>query len=768
VRVWQYPTGQRCSWAYNSLAVLLHSTHGEAPDWRSVVESIEGAVLVLDLQGRILLANRAVQRYTATPGAELSGQYLWELPEVILYAQQIQTLFAAALDGSGIKPFHLPLTSLDGNEHVLLWHNQFLRNPEGEPTHVLLTGIDITRQQQVEAALREREQHYRFALRSAQAVSWERDLTTGSGTWSEAAPDLYGIDPTTTGASLERWRNLVHPEDKEADARLMERMLAEKWETFETERRIIHPTKGVRWLLSRGRIIYSAQGEPVQMVGIDTDVTERKHTQQVLEESEARFRFMADAAPVLMWVSDASKACTFFNQGWLRFTGRTMDQELGFGWAEGVHPEDYDRCLAVYISAFDARQPFRMDHRLKHHDGTYRWVMDEAVPRYEPDGTFVGYIGSCIDIHDRKMYEASLVQREAEERHLKEQAVQESSRLQAVLEVLPAGVFICNRDGQLITTNPAARELWGGDAPLVEVEDTQFGIYPAWKPDGTPLEAHEWGMIRALQGEVVVGQEVRIRCLDGTSKTILNYARPIEDAQGNRYGAVAVSIDVTKVREVQQAQRRAELEHALAEQLSVERRKLGRELHDGIRQQLVGIQMLSTSLNKKLKASGIPEASLMEEFTRLVADTSLQVRELISGLVPVKVAAEHLFPALQRSAANIEQWYGLSCRCHKEGGIHLKDDEVADHLFHIAQEAMTNAAKHSKATGITVLLHGRPTKLSLSVMDDGVGLPEDYEKMGGMGVSNMQSRAEIIGATLKIISSDQGGAAITCELTLDA
>jgi PAS domain S-box-containing protein len=127
----------------------------------------------------------------------------------------------------------------------------------------------------------------------------------------------------------------------------------------------------------------------------------------LVHESEERFKLMTDSAPVMMWVSGPDKLCTYFNKGWLQFTGRTLDQELGNGWAQGVHAEDLDRCLATYHRAFERRQPFRIEYRLRRFDGAYRWIVDIGAPRFESDGNFVGYIGSCIDMTDRKQVELS-------------------------------------------------------------------------------------------------------------------------------------------------------------------------------------------------------------------------------------------------------------------------------------------------------------------------------------------------------------------------
>ncbi|MFZ0854483.1 MAG: HWE histidine kinase domain-containing protein, partial [Hyphomicrobiaceae bacterium] len=131
----------------------------------------------------------------------------------------------------------------------------------------------------------------------------------------------------------------------------------------------------------------------------------RRHNEAALKESERRFRLTADAAPVMVWISGIDKLCTWFNKPWLDFVGRTMEQELGNGWSENVRADDFDRCLKTYVDAFDARQSFSMEYRMRRHDGEYRWVLDNGIPLWEPVGKFAGYIGSCIDITERKQAE---------------------------------------------------------------------------------------------------------------------------------------------------------------------------------------------------------------------------------------------------------------------------------------------------------------------------------------------------------------------------
>jgi PAS domain S-box-containing protein len=133
---------------------------------------------------------------------------------------------------------------------------------------------------------------------------------------------------------------------------------------------------------------------------------ERKRAEEALRASEEKFRILADTAPVMIWVSGGDKLRTFFNKQWLDFTGRSMEEELGAGWTEGIHPEDYDRCLETYVTSFDKRDPFEMEYRLWRYDGEYRWLLDHGIPRFSSGGDFLGYVGSCIDIAERKQAEA--------------------------------------------------------------------------------------------------------------------------------------------------------------------------------------------------------------------------------------------------------------------------------------------------------------------------------------------------------------------------
>jgi PAS domain S-box-containing protein len=264
--------------------------------------------------------------------------------------------------------------------------------------------LELLRQRKKEriirAHLRESEARLREAQSIAQCGSWLWDISRNKTYWSDEMYRILGLVPQSVPPSS----RLIHPGDHQYYVTKMKEA-SDTRQVYSAEHRIVRPNGEERMVLESGQPKYDAQQKLVSIVGTLLDITEQRRAERVLRESEDRFRTMADGAPVMMWMSGLDKLCTDFNRGWLLFTGRSIEQELGNGWTEGVHPDDLQKCMATYIDAFDKRQPFSMEYRLRRHDGEYHWIDDSGSPRFLPDGTFAGYIGSCVDIQDRKATE---------------------------------------------------------------------------------------------------------------------------------------------------------------------------------------------------------------------------------------------------------------------------------------------------------------------------------------------------------------------------
>ncbi len=248
--------------------------------------------------------------------------------------------------------------------------------------------------------LRESEARLREAQSIAQCGSWVWDVSRDKTYWSDEMYRILGLIPQSVLATS----RLIHPGDDQYYVTKMKEA-SDMHQLYSAEHRIVRPNGEERIVLESGQPKYDSQQRLVSIVGTLLDITEHRRTERVLRESEDRFRTMADGAPVMMWMSGVDKLCTDFNRGWLTFTGRSIEQEVGNGWAEGVHPDDVQRCIAIYVEAFDKRQPFSMEYRLRRYDGEYHWISDSGSPRFLADGTFAGYIGCCVDIHDRKAAE---------------------------------------------------------------------------------------------------------------------------------------------------------------------------------------------------------------------------------------------------------------------------------------------------------------------------------------------------------------------------
>jgi PAS domain S-box-containing protein len=496
---------------------------------------------------------------------------------------------------------------------------------------------------------------------------------------------------------------------------------------------------------------------------------ERRVADEARRQTEERFRLLADSAPVLLWVSGPDGRCTYFNRPWLEFTGRTLEQELGDGWAEGVHPDDRGACLDTYRAALRTRQPFRMEYRLRGADGTYRWVLDTGTPRPDPGGAFAGFIGSAIDITDRK---------EAEEQLRRSQ-----SELTDFVENATVGLHWVGPDGTILWANRAELEMLGYDRDeYVDRPVADFHADPEVIAD----------ILRRLTGdEALCNYEARLRCKDGSIRHVLINSSAYREGDRFRHTR-CFTRDITDRKRLEEALRQRAEE--LAER---DRRKdeflamLAHELRNPLAPVLNGLHILRLSEADRRaveQARGMIERQI-RHLTRLVDDL-LDVSRITHG--GLRVRRERLDLArLVRTAAEdrrptVEQ-AGMAL------AVEVPDLPVwvtgdATRLTQVLNNLLDNAVKfRNGGAEVTVRLTAEagPGRAVIDVRDRGVGIEPDlfprlFDPFAqadrsldrprgglGLGLSIVKALVDQHGGEVRAASDGPGrGAAFTVRLPL--
>lgn len=335
---------------------------------------------------------------------ELSRSFTPESWERLIVAKE------KAWQGSPIEEIELEVVRPDGENKWVRTRGEALRDTDGRVTYVHGTVQDITDRKKSEVELQESENRLTAIVDSAMDAIIAVDDQQNILLFNASAEKMFGCTASNAiGGSLGRFI----PE-RFRDAHIAH--LRHFGDTGVTSRSM--GTKGALWAVRtngeefpiEASISHAIDGDKKLFTVIIRDITERRRAEEAAAESERRFRLIANTAPVLIWMSGPDKLCNYFNEPWLIFTGRRLEQELGNGWSEGVHADDLKKCLDTYTQYFDRRERFSMEYRLRRHDAEYRWVLDIGVPRFNGDGSFAGYVGCCMDISDMKEARATLVE----------------------------------------------------------------------------------------------------------------------------------------------------------------------------------------------------------------------------------------------------------------------------------------------------------------------------------------------------------------------
>lgn len=497
--------------------------------------------------------------------------------------------------------------------------------------------------------------------------------------------------------------------------------------------------------------------EPAHVRIALSDITKNKLAEQRLIESELQYRTLADSGQALIWTSGIDGRCDYLNLPWLNFTGRTQEQELGDGWAEGVHPDDIEQCLEIYMAAFERREKFSMDYRLRHHSGEYRWIQDKGSPRYDSRGAFIGYIGHCLDIT----------------------ALKESEKFKhTVLNSVPAQIAVLNREGLIVAVNRAWQNFAlensaepGQPAPHTGVGTNYLSIAKtAFGPGSEGAEQAYEGIQAVLEGRIP-GFQLEYPCPSPEEQRW--FVLSVMPMGTDENAVVVTHHDISERKKLEQERvdylkRQEEASRHLVAAQEDARRRFSAELHDRTSPNLAAIDInLDVIVGDLSQEHLLALSGRLEDTRALIADTAAGIRDICAELRPPLLDYAGLPAALEGYVLQFAKRTGITVQFNCADHEARYPPEMESLLFRIFQEALTNCAKHAKATRVRVALENAGAPIVLSIADNGVGFdPARLGKAGaiGLGMLNMREMTEVAGGRFTIESAPGQGTSIAVEI----
>jgi two-component system NtrC family sensor kinase len=412
--------------------------------------------------------------------------------------------------------------------------------------YVNVYGLDITKRKKTEDEIRRLKERFELAQQAASAGVWDWDVKTGRIDWTPEMFRLFGLNPKKTIASFETWEAVLHPEDREkARANIDEALKTHSF--LNNVYRIIRPDGKIIWINGLGKGEYDEQNQPVRMSGICIDITERKKAEKELRKSEERYRSYIEVTGELGWTTNAEGEVIEDLPSWRNFTGQTFDEIKGFGWSKALHPDDVKNTLRVWRQAIREKSKYEVEYRIRRHDGVYRCFLARGVPVLNADGSLREWVGTCIDITERKKADNIL----------QEQNV--------AINSAPDAIFSTNSSFVIRSWNKAAESIFGWKAEEVigKASTSIFNIhYPTLNGVSRKRALKKLMDTGFWKGEVIYYTKNNSPIPVSVSVSLL------KDKDDKAIGTVAVIHDISKRRRREKAMKRTlEIAQQRAEEL---------------------------------------------------------------------------------------------------------------------------------------------------------------------------------------------------------
>ena len=453
----------------------------------SVVASAHDAIITAGLDGQVKSWNAAAETLFGFTAAEMIGSSVGRI--IPSDAQSEMTLVLERLaGGQSIEPFETVRLVKDGRQIDVAVNYSPLKSDSGQIVGASMISRDITSRKQAEHEVERlnRDLNDRISelhrmldvLPIGVGIAYDPEcrfiqMNTYMARLLSLPAEANG---SMTAPAQERPQHFTIWQDGHevpGDELPMQVAAAQNREIHDWRAEVRRNGAAPLHFMVSAAPLYDLQGKVRGAIGAFVDITELKRTNAELQASEKRFQAMGDTAPLLIWMADANQHYTWVNQSWLNFTGRTLEQELGDGWTEAIHPEDLPACMQSFKAAFARMEPFELEYRLRSKQGEYRWLLDRGVPHFGPDGELVGYIGSCVDLTERKKTEDALedkydelrrAQGDLRERNQQLEASRqelelERSRYRELFNSAPTGYIVTSRQGVIHQVNTAAASM---------------------------------------------------------------------------------------------------------------------------------------------------------------------------------------------------------------------------------------------------------------------------------------------------------------------